>query len=181
MMRFSLVCFSALVLAACSQEPAGQQESAGDFADRIGQQEGTAQLDPSQPDPNAPNVAVDAPPENVNLTQLQQLGDVGGVNLGPREGGCTFMVGNQEMIIAAAMKEPTLPGKAVVRVGDTLVMTDAGPGGLDSIKQGATFTGEDFTVQVSPAEGDAQSRPANVIVTDAAGKSQNYFGNWICA
>lgn len=180
-MRIALVCFSALALAACSQQPAGEQETAGDFANRIGQQDGGVQLDPSQPDPNAPNVAVDAPPENANLTQLQQLGDIGGVNLGPREGGCTFMVGNQEMIIAAGMKEPTLPGKAVVRVGDTLVMTDAAPGGLAEIKSGTIFTGEGFSVQVAPAAGEGQSRPANVVVTDAAGNSQNYSGNWICA
>lgn len=180
-MRFALVSFAALALAACSQEPAGEQEGADDFASRIGQQEGAAQLDPAQPDPNAPNVAVDAPPQDANLVQLQQLGDIGGVNLGPREGGCTFMVGNQEMIIAAAMKEPTLPGKAVVRLGDTLVMADAAPGGLAKVKSGTTFTGEGFTVQVAPAAGEGQSRPANVIVTDGAGKSQSYSGNWICA
>lgn len=180
-MRLVILPLSILALAACSQEPAGEQESADDFANRIGQQEAGTQLDPSQPDPNAPNVAVAAPPSDANLTQLQRLGDIGGVNLGPREGGCTFMVGNQEMIIAAGMKEPTLPGKAVVRVGDTLVMTDAGPGGLAGIKSGTTFTGEGFSVQVAPAAGDGQSRPANVVVTDAAGNSQNYSGNWICA
>ena len=177
-MRFALLTFSALALAACSQEPAGEQESADDFADRIG---GSQQLDPSQPDPDAPNTAVEAPPQNADLTQLQQLGDIGGVNLGPREGGCTLMVGNQEMMIAAAMNEPTMPGKAVVRVGDTLVMVDAAPGGLAKIKSGTTFSGEGFTVQVAPAAGEEQSRPANVVVTDAAGNSQNYSGNWICA
>ncbi|QPD00105.1 hypothetical protein [Qipengyuania soli] len=169
-------------LAACSQ-PSAEQESADDFADRIGQQGGAAQgqLDPSQPDPNAPNVAQAAPPANVDLTTLQQLGDVGGVNLGPREGGCTLMVGEQEMLIAVGMKEPSLPGKAVVRVGDTLVMADSGPGGLAAIKAGTTFSGEGFKVQVSPAAGQAQSRPAKVSVTDASGKSQSYSGNWICA
>ena len=177
-MRFALLTFSALALAACSQEPAGEQESADDFADRIG---GSQQLDPSQPDPDAPNTAVEAPPQNADLTQLQQLGDIGGVNLGPREGGCTLMVGNQEMMIAAAMNEPTMPGKAVVRVGDTLVMVDAAPGGLAKIKSGTTFSGEGFTVHVAPAAGEEQSRPANVVVTDASGNSQNYSGNWICA
>ncbi|MBX7540587.1 hypothetical protein [Qipengyuania sphaerica] len=177
-MRIALLAFSALALAACSQEPAGQQESADDFANRIG---GSTQLDPSQPDPDAPNTAVDAAPQGANLTQLQQLGDIGGVNLGPREGGCTFMVGSQEMIIAAGMNEPTLPGKAVVRLGDTLVMADSAPGGLAKIKSGTTFSGAGFTVQVAPAAGEAQSRAANVVVTDASGNSQNYSGNWICA
>ena len=176
-MRFALLTFSALALAACSQEPAGEQESADDFANRIGQQEGAAT---QQRDPDAPNTAVEAPPQGANLTQLEQLGDVGGVDLGPREGGCTLMVGNREMMIAGALKDPAMPGKAVVRIGDTLVVTDSGPGGIDRIRAGTSFTGEGFTVQVAPAAGDARSRPANVLVTDAAGNSQNYSGNWIC-
>ena len=180
-MRIALASLMLVALAACSQEPASDSESADDFASRIGQQEGGGQIDPSQPDPDAPNVAAPQPPQGADLTTLQQLGDIGGVNLGPREGGCTFMVGSQEMIIAAGMNEPTLPGKAVVRLGNTLVMVDSPPGGLSTIKAGTTFTGEGFTVQVAPAAGEAQSRPANVLVTDAEGNSQNYSGNWICA
>ena len=181
-MRRLALSMAVIALAACSQEPEAEPESADDFASRIEQgQEGTPMDDPSQPDPDAPNVAVDAPPQDADLTQLQRLGDIGGVNLGPRNGGCTFMVGNQEMIIAAGMNEPTVPGKAVVRIGDTLVMADAGRGGLSSIKSGTTFSGEGFTVQVAPASGEAQTRPANVVVSDASGNSQNYSGNWICA
>ena len=180
-MRFVLLSCAVLAIAACSQEPAADQESAEDFAGRIGQQEGAAPLDPSQPDPNAPNVAAPQPPQGADLTQLEQLGDIAGVNLGPRQGGCTFMAGNVEMIVAAGMNEPTLPGKAVVRLGNTLVMVDSPPGGLARIKAGTTFTGEGFTVQVTPAAGEAQTRPANVRVTDAEGKSQTYSGNWICA
>ncbi|MDG5747484.1 hypothetical protein P8Q88_04760 [Qipengyuania sp. XHP0207] len=171
----------ALLAAACSQEPASEPESADDFADRIGGTGEGATVDPSQPDPDAPNVAVAQPPAQADLTSLQQLGDVGGVNLGPREGGCTFMVGEREMIIAAGMRDRSIPGKAVVRVGDTLVMTDAANGGLESIREGTNFVGEGFTVSVAPAAGGDQSRPANVTVTDAAGKSQSYSGNWICA
>ncbi|MBX7493191.1 hypothetical protein K3163_08215 [Qipengyuania sp. 1NDW9] len=182
MMRLAILSLSALALAACSSEPA-PQESADEFADRIGSGApgASATLDPSQPDPNAPNFATDTPPVGVDLTQLQRLGDVGGVNLGPRQGGCTFMVDEQELIIAVGMNEPTLPGKAVVRVGNQLVMADAGPGGLAAIKGGTTFTGEGFTVQVAPAAGEAQSRPARVAVSDATGNQQNYSGNWICA
>ncbi|MDP4575342.1 hypothetical protein Q9K02_09365 [Qipengyuania sp. G39] len=170
-----------LALAACSSQEPAEQESADDFASRIGGSGEGAALDPSQPDPNAPNVAVEAPPAQADVTTLQQLGDVGGVNLGPREGGCTFMVGEQEMIIAAGMRDKSLPGKAVVRVGDTLVMTDGATGGLDAVKSGTNFEGEGFTVSVAPAAGEGQTRPANVTVTDAAGKSQSYSGNWICA
>ena len=110
-----------LALVACSSEPA-EQESADDFASRIGQN-GEA-LDPARPDPDAPNTANEAPPAGADLTSLQKLGDIGGVNLGPREGGCTLMVGKDEMIIAAGMKDGAIPGKAVVRVGDSLTLAD---------------------------------------------------------
>ena len=113
-------------------------------------------------------------------TQLQKLGDIGGVNLGTREGGCTLMIGKDEMIIAGGVSDRAIPGKAVVRIGDSLTTVDASVGGLDAVNSGTTFEGEGFTVTVSPAEGDQQRRPANVLVRDAAGKSQSYSGNWIC-
>lgn len=169
-----------LALAACSSEPAGQ-ESADDFANRIGQNGEAAAQDLSQPDPNAPNTATVTPPAGADLTRLAQLGDIGGVDLGPREGGCTLMVGNEEMLIAGAMRDKALPGKAVVRVGNSLTMVDADVGGLDAIKSGTTFNGEGFSITVAPAAGEQQSRPANVTVRDAAGKSQSYSGKWICA
>ena len=180
-MRLSFVPLAALALAACSTEPGGEQESADDFASRIGQQEGAVSSNPSQADPEAPNTANESAPEGADLTQLQQLGDIGGVDLGPRDGGCTLMVGNQEMLVAAGQNAMGLPGKAVVRLGDGLVVADAPPGGLEKIRSGTTFTGEGFTVQVAPAAGTDRSRPANVVVTDGAGNSQNYSGNWICA
>ncbi|EDL50389.1 hypothetical protein [Erythrobacter sp. SD-21] len=174
-MRFAVATFALLALAACSQEPAAKQESADDFASRIGQQEGAVAADSENP-----NTVAESVPSGANLTQLQRLGDIGGVNLGPRDGGCTFMVENQELIIASGMNED-LPGKAVVRLGDALVVTDSGPDGLAAIKAGTTFTGEGFTIQIMPAEGAAQSRPANVVVSDVGGNSQTYSGNWICA
>ena len=178
-MRYFLP-LAVLALAACSSQEPAEQESADDYASRIGGGQGGA-IDPSQPDPDAPNVAVAQPPAQADLTSLQQLGDVGGVNLGPREGGCTFMVGDKEIIIAAGMRDRAMQGKAVVRVGNTLVMTDADQGGLDAIRNGTTFAGEGFTVSVAPARGDASSRAANVIVSDKMGKSQEYSGKWICA
>ena len=63
----------------------------------------------------------------------------------------------------------------------SLTMMDADFGGLDAIRNGTDFNGEGFTVTVAPAAGDQQSRPANVTVRDAAGKTQSYSGNWICA
>ena len=167
-----------LALAGCSSEPA-EQESADDFASRIGQ-DGNAAGGP-QDDPDLPNTASVTAPGGADLTQLQKLGDIGGVDLGARDGGCTLMVGKDEMLIAGAPDDASVPGKAVVRVGDSLVLTDAAAGGLDAIRDGTSFAGEGFTVSVAPAAGTEQRRPANVTVTDAAGKTQSYSGNWICS
>ena len=166
-----------LALVACSSEPS-KQEGADDFANRIGQN-GEA-TDPIQTDLGKPNTASAQPPLDADLTKLQKLGDIGGVDLGEREGGCTLMVGKDEMIIAGGVSDSAIPGKAVVRVGDSLTTVDASVGGLDAIKNGTTFEGEGFTVSIAPAEGGQQRRPANVIVRDTAGKSQSYSGNWIC-
>ena len=182
MMRaFLLTTIAALGLAACSQEPAAEQESADDFASRIGGSEQSAALDPSQPTMDMPNAAETAPPQGADVTQLQQLGDIANVNLGPREGGCTFMEGPREMLIAAGMRDSTVPGKAVIRVGDGLTLVDSGPGGLDRIRNGTTFTGEGVTVAVLPTGPAGQSRRAQITVTDAAGTRKSYSGNWICA
>lgn len=180
-MRLTLVSLSALVLAACSSEPAPQQESAEDFANRIGQQQGGSGEQNAQARAEQSNVAQAAPPQGADVTRLEQLGDIAAVDLGPRSGGCTFMEGNREMIIAAGLNEPTLPGKAVIRVGGGLTMLDSGRGGLATIREGTTFTGSGVAVQVAPATGAASTRPANVTVTAADGTSATYSGNWICA
>ena len=185
-MRRAVFLTSALLaLAACSQEPETEQESASDFASRIGgaggAQSGGAALDPSQPTMDMPNAAATAPPKGADVTRLQQLGDVANVNLGPREGGCTFMEGSREMLIAVAMRDGAIPGKAVIRVGNGLTLLDSGPGGLDRLRGGTTFTGEGVSVTVRPAGGAGENRPATVTVADAAGGQQSYSGNWICA
>lgn len=182
MMR-RLFLIAPLLLAACSDEPA-TNESADDFASRIGgagEPAYDAAADPAQPTNDMPNVAAKAPPQGADVTKLEQLRDIAGVNLGPRQGGCTFMEGNRELLIAAGLREPTLPGKAVIRVGGGLTMLDSGPGGLNAITSGTTFTGEGVTVRVAPAAGNAQTRRANMAVTAADGTVATYSGNWICA
>ena len=181
MRRAAIILSFALSLAACSQEPAADQESADDFASRIGGSGQTAALDPAQPTMDMPNAAETAPPQGADVTQLQQLGDIANVNLGPREGGCTFMEGSREMLIAAGLRDGEVPGKAVIRVGDGLTLLDSGPGGLDRIRNGTTFTGEGVTVAVQPAGPAGQTRRARITVTDAAGTRKSYSGNWICA
>ncbi len=181
MRRTLILAAAALALSACSQEPAAEQESADDFASRIGGSQQQAGLDPSQPTMDMPNAAQAAPPQGADVTSLQQLGDIANVNLGPREGGCTFMEGSREMLIAAGLRDGTIPGKAVIRVGDGLTLLDSGPGGLDNIKNGTTFTGEGVTVTVRPTGPAGPSRRAQVTVADAAGTQKSYSGNWICA
>ena len=181
MMRFFLLPLTALALSACSSEPTGQQESADDFAGRIGQQDGgSAAVDPAVR-AEQPNTVEASVPQGTDVTQLEQLADIGGVDFGPRDGGCTFMDGNREILIASGLNEPTLPGKAVVRVGGRLVMLDGQPGGLAAIRNGTSFSGEGVAVQVAPAEGSAQARPANLSVASTDGKTATYSGNWICA
>lgn len=174
----------ALALAACSQEPAAQ-EGADDFAARIGSEApaggNTAALDPSQPTMGDPNKNQAVPPAGADVTELQTLGDIAGVNLGPRDGGCTFRTGGTEMLKAVAMDERAMGGKAVIRIGGGLVRLDSGPGGLAALRDGTVFRGEGFEVDIAPAGGAAQSRPATVTVTADGGKSQTYSGNWICA
>ncbi|MEX0342581.1 MAG: hypothetical protein AB3N06_08340, partial [Erythrobacter sp.] len=156
-MRSLFLPLAVLALAACSSEPS-EQASAGTFADRIGQ--GGDQAAVAQADPGKPNTAVAVPPAGTDLTSLQKLGDIGGVDLGSREGGCTLMVGNDEMIVAGGVNDGAIPGKAVVRLGDSLVVVDAAAGGLDAVRDGTTFDGEGFTISVAPAAGEQQTRPA---------------------
>ncbi len=183
MSRF-LLALAPLALAACSQEPA-QQEGAGDFASRIGggaaDSSGANGQAASSNAGKVPNTANVAPPAGADVTVLERLGDVAGVDMGPRDGGCTLMVGDAAMLMASSLKDRAMSGKAVIRVGNGLVLLDGEPGGLESVRTGSTFTGEGVTITIRPATGNAQTRAATVAVTAANGKSQNYSGNWICA
>lgn len=175
MRRIVPLAAAVLALAACNQQGT-PQESAEDFAARIGQ--GGAS-DPAEPAP-VPTVAQAAPPAGADVTALEKLGNVAGVDLGPRAGGCTLMVGETELLMAGAPAGEA-HGKGVIRVGNGLVMLDTGPGGLATVKRGGTFTGDGVTVSLAAAPGTAQIRNANVTVTSAAGKSKAYSGRWVCS
>jgi hypothetical protein len=177
MMRRLALILLPLALAACNSQPA-EQESANDFAARIGQK---AEADPAQAAADAPNKALAAPPAGADVTKLEKLGDLGGVNLGPRQGTCTFIMQDHDFMIAGGMKDPTLPGKAVVQLGGSMVMTDADQGGLEAIKAGTIFRGEGFTVTVVPSGPPDTSRQAIVTVSAPSGEKQSYSGNWVCA
>ena len=109
-----LIVATALLVAGCSQEPAST-ETADDFASRVGAPGSVSEG--GVPAPVETTAVKAAPPANADVFQLEKLGNIGGVDLGPRAGGCTFSVEGQEMLIAAAPADRALPGKATVRIG----------------------------------------------------------------
>lgn len=165
-----------LALPACSdRDNTGADGSEADFAGRVGA--GNAPSSAVETAAALPSKAVKGPPPpGANVFQLEKLGDIGGVNLGPRAGGCTFSENGREMLIAAGPADRALPGKGVVRIGGKLIELDTPPGGLDAIKGGTTFTGEDFSVQVQPT-GKGQ---AMMTITQGP-DSKQIVGEYVCA
>ena len=111
------------------------------------------------------------------MTQLERLGNIGGVDLGPRAGGCTFSAAGQEMLVAAGPSDRSLPGKATVRAGGKLILLDAPPGGYDQVKAGTTFNGEGFSVLVQPTGRDT----GQMTITDVQGRQKSFNGRWVCS
>lgn len=167
---------AAFALAACS--PQGEEQNADDFANRIGASDAAASAtqakvaaEAAQPNAPAPQI-----PANVDASQLQRLGDISNVDLGPRTGGCTFQEVGREVFYTSGHAQG---GKGVIRVGDALVVVDA-KGGLDAIRGGTTYSTSGVSISVAPAAGNQSVRPANMVVTDANGVAQSYSGDWIC-
>lgn len=164
-----------LALAACGESETGTHGSEADFASRVGT--GNATSAAAGTVATAPNSAVKGPPAlGADVFALEKLGDIGGVDLGPRAGGCTFSENGTEMLIAAGPVDRALPGKGVVRIGGRLIELDTPPGGIAAIKQGATFTGEGFSVQVQPT-GKGQ---AMITITQGS-DSKQIVGDYVCA
>jgi hypothetical protein len=159
----------ALALAACSDAQEG--ESADDFAARVGTQSGT----PEVPAPVETTAVAAPPPAGVDVLALEQLGNIGGVDLGPRDGGCTFSSNGTEMLVSGAPDDPASAGRGVVRVGGKLYLLSSA-GGLNALRQGTRFSGEGITVDVANA-----GQAATLTITDGAGRQKAVSGNWICA
>lgn len=169
----------ALLVAACGEREAAPSDTADDFASRVGASaSGAASSSAVEVAADVPSKAVKGPPPaGANVFQLDRLGDIGGVNLGPRAGGCTFVQNGTEMLIAAGPAEPTLPGKAVVRIGGKLIELDSPPGGIAAIKAGTTFRGEGFSVAVRPT-GPGRG---TMTITNATGERKFVAGDFVCA
>lgn len=163
-----------LALTACADR-SGTDGSEADFASRVGT--GQAAATPGPAASVATTAVKGLPPANADVFALEKLGDISGVNLGPRAGGCTFSSGGTEMLIAAGPVERTLPGKGAVRIGGKLIQLDTPPGGIEAIKAGTTLTGEGFSVRVQPG---AKGKAA-ITITNAAGESKVVNGDYVCA
>ena len=165
-MRIALLALSlCAALAACNNNRDG--ESAEDFAARVGE--------PGTPAPTETSAVAAPIPAGVDATALEQLGNIAGVDLGPRDGACTFTSGGAELMIAAAPDDFASAGRGVVRAGGTLYQL-ASTGGLPAIRRGTRFLGQGITVDI---QGAGQS--SNLTVTNAAGQSKTFPGTWVCA
>jgi hypothetical protein len=161
-----LAAIAALALTGCSQK----NDNDDDFASRVG---ANGQAAPAAPVETT--AVVGPPPAGTDVRTLDQLGNISGVDLGQRDGACTFTSDGTETLIAAALSNPASTGRAVVRVDGKLYQL-ASNGGLPAIRQGTRFSGEGITVDVA---GNDQS--AILTVTDTAGQVRTIGGKWICA
>ena len=174
-----LLVSSATLLAACSQGE-GDAESGDDFAARVG----SGGDQPAAVGTNAPaestQARTSAVPEGADPMALEKLGNIARVDLGQRDGGCTFSLDAQELLMAGAPNDAAVMGKGVVRIGGELINVTAQEGGLDSIYAGPTMTADGVTVRVVPAAGNEAMRTADLYV--AADGQQRKFagGQWAC-
>ncbi len=178
-MKTWLVLSAAIFLAACSQNDESA-ESGDDFAARVGSGDGAPAAEGSVAPPESTEARISAVPQGADPMALEKLGNIARVDLGPRDGGCTFSLNATELLLAGAPNDPATMGKGVVRIGGELINVTAQEGGLDTIYAGPTMTAEGVTVRVVPAAGNQQTRAADLYVA-ADGKQRKFAGGqWAC-
>ena len=180
-MKTLLTMSAAIFLAACSQgEDTG--ESGDDFAARVGagQGDGVPVVEGTNAPVESTVARTSAVPAGADPLALEKLGNIGRVDLGPRDGGCTYSQQATEVLLVGAPDDPAVMGKGVVRIGGELVNLTAEEGGLDPIYAGPTLSAEGVTVRVVPAAGDDMVRTADLYVA-ADGKQRKFAGGqWAC-
>jgi hypothetical protein len=204
-----------MALAACAEDPV-EPETVDEFAARVGtgtdngtgtgNATGTADGSSASQSPASPAQTASAggvsapagtqgdgqvggtgPNAGGSVLQLQNLGDISEVDLGPRAGGCTFNSAGTDMLVAAAPADRALPGKATVRAAGALYVLDAPPGGFDAVKAGTVFKGEGFSALVSvggvsPAGASpAGAAQAKLTITNSEGQQSVFDGSWVCS
>ena len=178
MTRTFLIIAATACLAACSQGDEASQNGE-DYAARVGAgADGAAQG--SVADPASTQAQASAVPEGADPLQLEKLGNIARVDLGQRDGGCTFSYEANELLLAGAPDDSNVMGRGVVRIGGELINLTADAGGLDPIYAGPTMAAEGVMVKVVPAEGNQSTRTADLYV--AANDQQRKFagGQWAC-
>lgn len=120
----------------------------------------------------------EAPPLDVDVLELEPLGDVAGVDLGARDGSCTFLNrGGDALMLAGAPDDANASGKAVIRAGGVLYLLTAARGGLAEVRGGTLFTGAGFTVRVSPP----RPKDSKTLIAINTAKGGIYLpGEWNC-
>tara|TARA_B100001179_G_scaffold72133_1_gene50462 strand:+ start:207 stop:737 length:531 start_codon:yes stop_codon:yes gene_type:complete len=175
-MKRVLILSAAACLAACSQGE-GTSESGDDYAARAGQGEGATG---AVADPASTQATASVVPQGSDPLQLEKLGNIARVDLGQRDGGCTFSYEANELLLAGAPDDSAVMGKGIVRIGGELINVTADAGGLDAIYAGPTMVAEGVTVKVVPAAGNQSTRTADLYVA-ADGKQRKFAGGqWAC-
>lgn len=178
-MKRLLMVSAAIVLAACSQGE-DSAESGEDFAARVGNGEATPAPQGTVAPPESTEARTSAVPQGADPLALEKLGNIARVDLGPRDGGCTFSLEAQELLLAGAPNDPATMGRGVVRIGGELINVTAQDGGLEAIYAGPTMTADGVTVRVVPAPGNEATRTADLYVA-ADGKQRKFAGGqWAC-
>jgi hypothetical protein len=145
---------------------------------------------PLVPERDMPKNAAGMPIDAGEGPVLQVLGDLTGVDLGKRKGGCTFQhQDGRELLVTGSAADKDSDAIGAVRSGGVIVMLKSqAKVGLDGLKAGPTLSGGNITVSVARAEGKgAPMGPltrwnANLGVRDASGQQRVYSpGNWTCS
>ncbi|HSG34524.1 MAG TPA: hypothetical protein VLA37_08310 [Sphingomonadaceae bacterium] len=121
---------------------------------------------------------------------LQALGSLSGVDLGPRQGGCTFQHqdGRDLFITGAAASEGVIARGAVRTEGVIVNLASQDEIGIEGLKAGPVLTDGKIFVQVRRAAGPGEVKGgvtqwnANLGVSDLEGNQRIYSpGRWVCA
>ena len=120
---------------------------------------------------------------------LQVLGSLEGVELGPRNGACTFQhKDGRELLVTAAPTKSDSIAVGAVRSGGVIVMLQSRDKiGADGLRAGPTLSGGKLTITVARADGNGEivgnmrRWNANLGVRDISGKQRIYSpGTWLC-
>ncbi len=180
-MRMPLVSVTAvaLILSACSSEPATTEKASVAPADQTAS---TETVPPPIKPVDIPTKGGDGSP--IELAELTEA-DVNGTKLSG-ELGCSFVADatGKPVLLAKGNVASTDPARGIVKVG-SYVETVSASGGYDAIAKGTKFFSKGLELRVAltgPAQGGGESppRPATLTADRADGAQRVYAGLWQC-